>query len=319
MIGRVLRTAVLGLCLFAMPMIHAAAAAEAKIVAQVGTVPITVYDLGREQQRLLPFNASFHSTVPPETLAKMKEEALNTVIEQAYKVNYALDEKISIDKKALDERIELLRKKFKTDKEFKKALGDEDIKQVRLAIERSLLANKAEELAITKNIKVSDADVRAYYEANKQTYNRPKQYKASHILIKVNPASNKEERVALEKKASDLAKRAKANEDFYNLAYYNSDDRSKYVGGDIGYFHEGQTVLEFEDALKTMKPGEIAGPIKSMYGWHIIKLVELNEARQLEFDDVKARIREKLEKDARETLYANWMNSLKSKYPVKKF
>lgn len=318
MIVRTLYTAALSLFLLTAPFLSLAHA-DSKIVAQVGTVPVTIFDLGREQQRLLPFNAQFHGGVSAETIGKIQAEALGTVIDQAYKVNYALDKKITIDKKIIDERVEQLKKKYKTEKEFKAALGEEGIKEFRKSIERSLMAQKAEELAVQKNISVTDADVRAYYDTNKHTYKRPKQFKASHILIKVDPSSNAEERATLEKKAKELATKAKNNEDFYNLAYYNSDDRTKYVGGDLGYFHEGQTVPEFENAIKKMRVGEVSGPVKTMYGWHIIKLIELNEARQLDFDETKVKIREQLEKTAKEKLYSSWMADLKAKYPVKKF
>lgn len=318
MIVRTLYTTALCLCLLTAPFLSTTHAADPKVVAQVGSVPVTIFDLGREQQRLLPFNTSFHTGVPAEALERIKNEALTTMIDQAYKVNYALEKKITVDKKIVGERVDKLKKKYKSEKEFKTALGEESIKDLRAAIERTLLAQKAEEVAIQKNINVTDADVRAYYDTNKHTYKRPKQFKASHILVKVDPSSNAEERATLEKKAKDLAAKAKSGEEFYNLAYYNSDDRSKYVGGDLGYFHEGQTVPEFEDAIKKMKVGEISAPVKSMYGWHIIKLVELNEMKQLEFEETKVRIREQLEKAAREKLYSNWMDELKAKYPVKK-
>ena len=319
MIVRTLYTAALGLCLLTAPLLSLTHAADAKVVAQVGSVPVTIFDIGREQQRLLPFNTNFHSGIPAESLERIKSEALATMIDQAYKVNYALDKKITVDKKIIDANIEKLSKKYKTEKEFKAALGKESVNDLRTAIEHTLLAQRAEEVAIQKNLKVTDAEVRAYYDANKQMYNRPRQFKASHILVKVDPSSNALERATLEKKVAELTKKAKSGEDFYNLAYYNSDDRSKYVGGDLGYFHEGQTDPEFEAAIKKMKVGEISEPVKSMYGWHIIKLVELNEPRQLDFEETKVKIREQLEKTAKEKLYNNWMAELKAKYPVKKF
>jgi parvulin-like peptidyl-prolyl isomerase len=311
MIIRTLYTAALTLCLLTVPLLSLT---ESKVVARVGSVPITIFDLGREQQKLLPLNANFHTAVPAETLEKIKTEALSTMLDQAYKVNYALDKNITIDQQIIDERVAILKKKYKTEKEFKAALGKESLEDFRTAIEHSLLAQKAEEIVIQKNINVTDADVRAYYETHKQMYKRPKRFKASHILIKINPSSNSDEHAVLEKKAKELAAMAKNNENFYNLAYYNSDDRSKYVGGDLGYFHEGQTVPEFEDAIKKMKVGETSEPVKSVYGWHIIKLVEFNEAKQLEFEESKVKIRAQLEKATRDKLYNNWMAELKAKY-----
>lgn len=320
MTARTLLTAALTLCLLVIsPLQESATAADAKVVAQVGTVPVTVFDLGREQQRILPFNASFHSGVPGDVLEKIKTEALTTLIEQAYKVNYAIDNKITINKKIVDERIDKLKTKYKNEKEFKAALGEENLKDFRSAIERSMLAQKAEEIAVQNNIKITDKDILSYYNNNKHTFKRPKQWKASHILIKVDPSSNQQERAAQEKKAIEMAQKAKSGEDFYNLAYYNSDDRTKYVGGDLGYFHEGQTDPDFEFAIKKMNVGDISNPVKTLHGWHIIKLVELNEAKQLDFDETKVKIRTQLEKEAKDKIYNNWMTDLKNKYSVKKF
>lgn len=294
-------------------------AKDGEVVAKVGTVPVTVYELQRAQQKLVPINSSFHSGISRERLAQLQEEALASLIERAYKVNFALAEKLVIDNKIVDEKLEGVRKKFKTKKEFKQALGDEEEKGLRASIQRELQAEAAEKQAVTDRVRISDADVRTYFDQNKATYLRPKQFKASHILIKVDPSSNKQEREALDKKVNDLAARAKAGEDFYNLAYYNSDDRSKYVGGDIGYFHEGQTVKEFEETILKMKPGEISDPVKTLYGFHIIKLVEVNPQRQLEFDEVSGKIRQSLETKQRDKLYAEWMERLKAQYPLERY
>lgn len=299
-------------------LLVAPAFAAEDLVAKVGSVPITKYELQREQQKILPFNVSFHGGLPPEKLAEVREEAMGKLIERAYKVQYGMDEKISVDNSAVDKQFEAARAKFKSAKDFEKALGSEKSKGYRASIYRELLAKKSEEVVVDAKVKVTDAQVREYYEKNKSTFLRPKQFKASHILIRVDPASNKEEREALKKKADDLTARAKAGEDFYNLAYYNSDDRSKFVGGDLGYFHEGQTVKEFEDALLKMKPGEISGPVKTLHGYHIIKLVELNESRQLDFEEAKGKIRQSLEKKERESIYEKWMSELKKKYPLKR-
>lgn len=319
MVLRILHTTALTLCLLTVPLLLLTEAAESKVVAQVGSVPITIFDLSREQHRLLLFNTNFHNIVTIEALEQIKGKALTTMIDQAYKVNYALDKKFTIDKKIIDARIENLKKRYQTERDYIASHGDESLKDFRTAIERTLLAQKAEEVAVQKNINVTDADVRAYYDINKHIYKRPKQFRASQILVKVNPSSTSEERITLEKKAHYLAIKAKRGEDFYNLAYYNSDDRSKYVGGDLGYFREGQALPEFEEAVKKMKVGETSEPIQSMYGWHIIKLVELNEEKQFEFNEANVYIRERLEKNAQDKLYNSWMADLMAKYSLKKF
>ena len=139
--------------------------------------------------------------------------------------------------------------------------------------------------------------------------------------MRVDPASNKQEREALQKQAQQLAARAKAGEDFYNLAYYNSDksDKFRYVGGDLGSFHEGQISRDYQQVLDKLKPGEISEPFTTRMGYVILKLVEVNAPRQYEFDEVKDKIAADMKTKQREALYAAWMAGLKKKYQVTRF
>jgi parvulin-like peptidyl-prolyl isomerase len=285
-------------------------------VAKVGSIPITKYEVQRKAQRLLPLAGGYHKGVSAEKVLEVRQNALEQLIEQAYKVQYAIAEEIAIENAAVEEKVKPVLAQFKNKKDLEKALGGESVNAYRATVYRELLAKKSEESAIDARVKITDAQVRAFYDKHKETYKRPRQFKASHILIKVDPSSNAEQREELKKKADDLLARAKAGEDFYNLAYYHSDDRSRFVGGDLGYFHEGQTVPEFENALKTMAPGDVSVLVKSMYGFHIIKCIENNDPRQLAFDEVQDRIRQSLEKKERDTLYDEWMSALKAKYPL---
>lgn len=296
----------------------AAMAGEPLIVAEVGDIPVTVFELQREFQRMIPMQVHFHSGISREKLALIKQQALDRLIEQARKVGYALDEKIQVDNAAVDARMAAIRARFNSPEAFAKALGDEEPEEFRASLYRQLLAAKAETVAVDSRVKISDIQARAWYDDRRAAYMRPHQFKASQILIKVDPASNQEERKALRQRAEALLTRARAGEDFYNLAYYHSEDRSRYVGGDLGYFHEGQTVKEFEEALKRLKPGAISDLIETMYGYHIVKLFESNAPRQLTFAEVREKIRKQLEKEARDRRYDEWLTTLRERYPARK-
>ncbi len=290
------------------------ALAEPIIIAEVADTPITVYELNREMQRILPMNSSFHSGISEEKVAEVRTESLDNLIDQGYKVQYALAQKISVSKADLDKRLEKVHEKFPNRKVLQKALGEEDLEDFYASVKRILLAKKAEVMAVGSKSKLSDAEVREFYEKNKRMYNRPKQYRASVILIKVDPSRIATDKEPARLKAETLAEQAKAGEDFYNLAYYNSDDRTKMVGGDIGYFHTGQIVKEIEDAIADLKPGEVAGPVETLKGFNIIKLTELNEPKQLMFEEVKVKIRQSQEKKKYDALYDAWMAELKKRY-----
>jgi parvulin-like peptidyl-prolyl isomerase len=299
-------------------VLPAVAAREQNVVAEVGRIPITKLEVAREAERILPLFGGFHGGVSREKREEIKKKALENLIEWTLKVSYAREQGITVPDSVVEESFQKAKSRFQSEEDFRRAVGG-DVSGFRTSLYRQLVAKKAEELAVDSKVNIGEEDVRGYYEENRNRFMRPKQFKASHILVKVDPAASKEEREMLKKKAEELAKRAKAGEDFYNLAYYNSDDRTKYVGGDLGYFHEGQTVKEFEDALSEMKVGEIAGPVKTLYGYHIIKLVEVNEAHQMTYEESKGMIRKTLEKNHREAIYREWMSSLREKYAVKRF
>lgn len=151
-------------------------------------------------------------------------------------------------------------------------------------------------LTISKEVKIDDAALHAYYDAHKADY---EQAHARHILIRMKGSTvpvkpggkdlSDEEALA---KAQDLEKRLKAGEDFGKLAGAESDDTGSAInGGDLGTFGHGRMVPSFDEAAFKLKPGQISDPVKSQFGYHIIKLESLE---MKSFDDVKPEIEKKL-------------------------
>lgn len=286
-------------------------AAQEAAVTKVGNIVISEDEIQVELQKKLP-SVSFHGGIKPEKLEELRKAAREEVITRAYQTNYALANEIAVDGKQVEADWAAFTAKNPGIVKATPAQV-EQLKQIRY---RELLAKQAVDKAVDSKVTVTDAEVKSYYEANKAQYYQGKLFKASHILVKVDPASNAEEKAARKEKAEKLMERAKAGEDFFNLAYYESDDRSKYVGGSLGSFHAGQTVPEFDAQIQKMKAGEVAGPVQTLYGYHIIKLDEVKEARQLPFEEAADMVRERLRKEKREKLYSEWMESLKKTYPL---
>jgi len=116
----------------------------------------------------------------------------------------------------------------------------------------------------------------------KKLYDRRKEeIRAQHILLKVAPNASPEETLKAYNKAMELIQRAKSGENFDSLAIKNSEDPSvKFNSGDIYYFTAGQMVTPFEDAAYSMKKGEISSvPVRSTFGYHIIKILDRQPAR----------------------------------------
>lgn len=155
---------------------------------------------------------------------------------------------------------------------------------------------------IGETIKVDDAELHSYYDAHKQEF---EQVRARHILIRVagspSPAEpGKKDLTDAEAlaKAQEIRKKLVDGADFAQLAAAESDDTgSKTKGGDLGFFAHGRMVAPFEQAAFSMRVGEISDPVKSQFGYHIIKV----EARK-SFEDSKPQIEQRVRADKAQKL-----------------
>ncbi|NPB09248.1 MAG: peptidylprolyl isomerase, partial [Thermodesulfobacteria bacterium] len=130
-------------------------------------------------------------------------------------------------------------------------------------------------------------------------------------------ASKEEEAKALEK-AKKIREMALKGEDFAELAKkYSDDPGTKDKGGDLGFFTRGQMVKEFEEAAFSLKPGEISQPVRTAFGYHIIKVEKKRPARQKSFEEVKDQIKEELLRQRQEERLKAALKELEKKYSPK--
>jgi len=145
---------------------------------------------------------------------------------------------------------------------------------------------------VRASIAVPEADVEAFYGQNQSQYTTPAQVRASHILLKT---EGKDEN-AVRAQAEEVLKRAKApGADFEALAkQYSEDDSNKDRGGDLDYFGRGRMVPEFEAAAFAMKIGEVSDLVKTSFGFHIIKVVDSQPEVVRQLADVREEIVDQL-------------------------
>ncbi len=159
---------------------------------------------------------------------------------------------------------------------------------------RTLLLYPITEEKVAATISVQDADIERAYNSSLDRFRTPERVRVRHILLKTQdkPAS---EAANIEKKAQDLLKQVKGGADFAALASKNSEDPgSAAKGGDLDWVTRGQTVPEFEQSAFSLKPGEISNLVKTMYGFHILKLEAKEEARVRPLAEVRDEIRKEL-------------------------
>jgi peptidyl-prolyl cis-trans isomerase D len=142
---------------------------------------------------------------------------------------------------------------------------------------------------------VTDLEIEAYYKDHKNEYEVKERRRARHILLKISEGADEDSIEKIRKNAKKIRDRIENGEDFANLAKKNSEDvGSAKNGGELGFFSRGMMVKPFEEAVFSMKEGEVSKPVLTRFGWHIIELEEIEPDRVKPLTEVKNSIATRL-------------------------
>lgn len=181
---------------------------------------------------------------------------------------------------------------------------DPDVTALLDAARRKIIVAKLIETEIDKKITLEPEAAGKYYEARKQEFMTPPVLRASHILVQS------------EEEATQLRSQLDQGADFEELAREKSIDATARRGGDLGFFQKGQFVPEFEEKVFQMKKGEISQPVKTRFGYHIIKLTDQIPSSLKEFKSVKRLIEERLAGEKRTEAFKKFLEKLKGSQKV---
>ncbi|GAB4257754.1 MULTISPECIES: peptidylprolyl isomerase [Deferrisoma] len=273
-------------------------------IAVVNGQPVTKAEYDRAMaaylRRFRQLTGGMHGGVSQPN-EQMKSEVLQqlvdrTLLYQEAKKNPPADLEAQVAKE-----LEAIKGRFPDEATYQKALEGENLTEDALKdlIAQQVLVRHYVETEIQPGVKVSDEEVKKFYEDNKDKFSTPEQVRASHILIRADASQPEAERNAAREKAEALQKRAAAGEDFATLAKENSEDPgSAPNGGDLGFFTRERMVKPFADAAFALETGKISDVVETRFGYHVIKVTDRKEATQHGFDEVKDNIAEYLKAKA---------------------
>lgn len=272
----------------------AAPAVEAKRlegwVAKVNGVEVTAGAFYQDLDKITARGAK----IPADRLARIQQNILKRLIEKEL-IKQAVDKAgVTIGEKEIEAAFAEYKKRFQTEEQF-----DNYLKHGRVTLD-SIKARITEKKALEKlieskgNLEIGDKELQEFYAKNERFYIEKAGVKASHILVKVaEKAKPDEEKRALDK-IKEVQKKIKAGEDFAELAKKFSEGPSAPKGGDLGFFGQGQMVKPFEEVAFKMKVGTVSAPVRTRFGFHIIKVIDKREERKKPFDEVKEQISQSL-------------------------
>jgi len=284
---------------------------DEKVIITVNDAPITKQEADEiiNKQMSSPFLAQLDKNSKEAKLLTLvaKDKAVNELIVKKIINEEIIKRDLTVSQEEFD--------KFKEDM-IEQIGGEENLKMI---LEQNQMSENdfdsviANDIQVSKlidtiaPIKVSDADVRKFYNENKTSkFTYPDSVKASHILIKDKA------------KAEEVLAKAKApNADFAALAKeYSEDPGSATKGGDLGFFAKDQMVKPFADAAFALKPDNISDLVQSEFGYHIIKVTDRKRAGVMPFNEIKAEVKKFLEDEQKVQALQKFIDAQKSQTKV---
>ena len=242
---------------------------------------------------------------------------------------------LDVDSDLIDKEMEALRKPYKSDEEFEKALKARDITMddLKNSMMVDINARKLLNEQIKGKINIADTDVKKYYEENKQKFIRPEAYRTRHILAATFPpdllkstpvAELQSRREELRKKAEEridaIIKELKEGANFEELAKEKSDDEaSRGNGGDLDIIYKGVFDPTFDDDVSKLNPGEITEKVETRFGFQVIKLIEKRPSEQAPFEEMEKAIQKQLFMEEAKKLVEAYINDLRKEAQIETF
>lgn len=179
---------------------------------------------------------------------------------------------------------------------------NEDFRKEMAEIEKNVLKQYVINQILT-SVEITDDEKLSFYEANKANFSNPETVNAKHILVDTEEKANE---ILAQIKAGDIT--------FEAAAMANSTCPSKDRGGDLGEFGPGQMVPEFDQAVFAMEVGQISEPVKTQFGFHLIKLESKNEASIPAYEEIADKVEKTLMFQKQGEVYQAKLNEVKAKF-----
>jgi len=254
--------------------------------------------------------------------AAAMKRTLDTMIDEKLVDNELKELKVTIGDKEVDAAIDEVKKSYNlNDEQLQQAVAREGYtlaeyrEQMRKQIGRYKLISEK----VRKNVKVSDADVQTEYDRMTRAEGEDYEVHIRHILIAVpRNASQAQVEQGRRKAAAVSVEAREPGVDFAELAKKRSEGSSSSDGGDLGFFKRGTMVPEFERVAFNLKTGEVSEPVRTQFGWHVLKLEEIRKLGMKPLAEVRPEIEERLRRAQADRLTSQYMETLRNAAVVEK-
>jgi len=318
---RSIRAGLAGILLLAAPR------ARAELVDRVAAVVNNdIISLSEVEKRAAPELAKVDQDAVGSERAQKRAAALkktlDTMIDEKL-VDMELKElKVTITDKEVDAAVDEVKKSYNlTDEQLQQAVAREGytIAEYREQMRKQIGRYKLISEKVRKNVKVSEADVKTEYDRMTRSEGEDYEVHVRHILIAIPRNASQTQVDQARRKAAAVAQEARQpGVDFAELAKKRSEGSSSSDGGDLGFFKRGTMVPEFERVAFNLKTGEVSDPVRTQFGWHVLKLEEIRKLGTKPLAEARPEIEERLRRQQAERLTSQYMETLRNAAVVEK-
>jgi len=283
-----------------------------KVAAKVNSEIITLSAIEERAELLRQKYVGAPISISEQDLLK---DALNMIIEERLQIQEGKKFGFIVDEYAIDAAVEDIKKKNNlADGQLQEMLKREGrtLESYKNHIRDQILVSKITQFEIGNRVKVSEKSIIKYYKKNQKEFWEEGKVRARHILFISERGSSENRRRAKLRQAKKVLSEIRKGSVFSKLAIKYSEDVSASSGGDVGFVKRGKMVREFEEAVFSLKPGQISDIVETEYGYHIIKVDEVLPGKTLTLKDVKNRIHKILSMQKQKQVYDDWIDELKN-------
>ncbi len=297
---------------------------KGEVVATVNGEEITRKQLDEEVENMKNYYKSMGLNIDENTeqdfLDKLQLSTLDQLITQTILMQEAKKMGVQVTKADIDSQIAHY-KETMSEQQYKQTLAANGWTEpeFRGMLEKELLISKLQEKVLADVEPPAEQEIRQYYEGNKGNFTVPVSYQVRHILIMTDGKQGDPAKVDLDAKTQSIAilEQIKQGSDFAELAKEKSEDSGTAAEGGLYTFSPGEAVEEFETAAKALNPGEVVSePVKTQYGYHIIKLEKVTPEKQKTYEEAKAEIGSLLTDEANQAKLNSFIQEAREKAQI---
>jgi parvulin-like peptidyl-prolyl isomerase len=305
------RLAILAACLAGL----AAPARGSGTAAEVNGVRVAGWELERELALKISAG-SFHRRVSDERRQELRCLSLRELVLKELKRQWAAENPVPVDPAAAETAWQEVRDRFSSDAQYRAALESKGFTHVdfRLAFDRDAVAVAVDQFQEARVPPPGSTEVAVFFTLHSDEYMTPEARHVIHVLVNVPPSASPEDWKRAEQTALGLAERAAAEEIPLLVVaediLESSPPRFRDQVGDMGFVHRGSLLPAVDEAVFSTEIGAVTEPIRTIYGYHVLQVLEIRRPQPLELDDVRSAVEERIVREQRQRSLSDFEREL---------